>query len=66
MMNIEISRAARADIEDIIRLLSQVLEVHHSGRPDIFKTGATKYTQDELENMRKHLKEVYLWNLENF
>ena len=30
-------------------LLSQVLEVHHNARPDIFKSGAKKYTDDELE-----------------
>lgn len=32
-------------------LLGQVLEVHHKGRPDIFKTGASKYTKDELEEL---------------
>ena len=45
---IEISRATKKDIPEILRLLRQVLEVHHTGRPDIFKTGATKYTDSEL------------------
>lgn len=30
------------------RLLSQVLEVHASGRPDLFRSGTRKYTDDEL------------------
>lgn len=29
-------------------LLRQVLEVHHSGRPDLFKGGVKKYTDEEL------------------
>ena len=47
-MDIVISRATKQDADGILKLLSQVLEVHHNGRPDIFKTGATKYTKDEL------------------
>ena len=48
---IEITKATKSDIPDILRLLHQVLEVHHNGRPDIFKTGATKYTEGELEKL---------------
>ncbi len=29
-------------------LLRQVLNVHHEGRPDLFKAGAKKYTDEEL------------------
>lgn len=43
-----IRRAVREDIDGINRLLCQVLEVHHEGRPDLFKTGAKKYNDDEL------------------
>ena len=32
----------------INNLLRQVLDVHHEGRPDIFKSGAKKYTDEEL------------------
>ena len=42
-----IRRAKIEDIPSINRLLCQVLTVHHSGRPDIFKVGR-KYTDDEL------------------
>ena len=29
-------------------LLYQVCMIHHEGRPDLFKTGAKKYTRDQL------------------
>lgn len=41
-------RADNGDIDDINRLLRQVLEVHHAGRPDVFKGGVKKYTDEEL------------------
>ena len=50
-MSIEITRATQADIKGILRLLRQVLEVHHKGRPDMFKAGATKYTENELTEL---------------
>lgn len=43
-----IRRATEADLEGLNRLLRQVLEVHHEGRPDLFKSGAKKYTDEEL------------------
>lgn len=43
-----IRRATHRDIPALNRLLHQVLDVHHEGRPDLFKSGATKYTNDEL------------------
>lgn len=47
----EIRRAVIGDIEGIDRLLSEVLEVHHQGRPDLFKTGARKYTDEQLKTL---------------
>lgn len=44
----EIRRAKNTDLEGINRLLLQVLTVHHNGRPDLFKEGVKKYTDDEL------------------
>ena len=38
----------KRDLDAANRLLSQVLEVHHQGRPDLFKTGCKKYTDEEL------------------
>ena len=47
----------RAEINDIPKLndlLRQVLNVHHEGRPDIFKGNAKKYTDDELVEIIKN------------
>ncbi len=44
----EIRRAQTSDMEGINKLLLQVLMVHHTGRPDLFKGGVKKYTDDEL------------------
>ncbi|MBQ8827846.1 MAG: GNAT family N-acetyltransferase [Clostridia bacterium] len=44
----QIRRAQIKDIDGINGLLRQVLTVHHNGRPDIFKAGTQKYTNDEL------------------
>ncbi len=43
-----IRRAADRDIEKIIILLQQVLELHAAIRPDVFISGTTKYTEEEL------------------
>ena len=49
----KIRRAEENDIEKIKDLLSQVLAVHHNGRPDLFKAGCRKYTDPELLNLIK-------------
>lgn len=43
-----IRRATENDVSKINALLYQVLEVHHKGRPDIFKGNTKKYTDSEL------------------
>ena len=47
-MELNVRRAAAGDVEALSNLLEQVLEVHHAGRPDIFKGGCRKYTDEEL------------------
>ncbi len=47
----KIRRAEKEDIERIGELLGQVLDVHHKARPDLFKGGAKKYTDAELEEI---------------
>lgn len=48
---VNIRRAMDTDIPDVLRLLSQVLEVHADIRPDIFIPGTTKYSHEELVKM---------------
>ena len=44
----EIRFAAPVDIPGIIDLLKQVGQVHHLGRPDIFRAGAQKYNETQI------------------
>lgn len=46
-----IRKAESKDINRILELLSQVLEIHAALRPDIFISGTTKYSHEELEEM---------------
>lgn len=48
-----IRRANKKDIPKLIELLGQVLQIHADIRPDIFISGTTKYTNDELKEMLK-------------
>ena len=45
----KIRKAEYNDINGIMNLLKQVAQVHHNGRPDIFKENAYKYNEDELK-----------------
>ena len=40
----EIRFATAADVTGILELLRQVGQVHHAGRPDLFRAGAQKYS----------------------
>ena len=46
-----IRRASSNDTGSILDLLSQVLEVHAWIRPDIFRSGTTKYCAEDLAKM---------------
>lgn len=48
MSELSIRPAAAQDIPALDRLLYQVHRVHSSARPDLFRAGAKKYTDDEL------------------
>ncbi len=49
---IKIQRAQEKDMEGINRLLMQVLQVHHKGRPDLFLGGnRKKYTDEQLKGL---------------
>lgn len=43
-----IRKAQEKDIERINDLLYQVCMIHHRGRPDLFRAGAKKYTEEQL------------------
>ena len=49
----EIRLAQNRDIPGMIRLLQQVGEVHHKIRPDLFRCGAQKYNESDLEELLK-------------
>lgn len=44
----EIRFAEAKDVSGILDLLRQVGQVHHEGRPDIFRTGARKYGASQI------------------
>mgnify|MGYP004464737549 FL=1 len=45
----QIRRATLTDIDGINKLLYEVHKVHSDKRPDLFKVGSKKYTNEELE-----------------
>ena len=47
-MAITIRRSESGDLDKTLKLLSEVLELHAKIRPDIFISGTTKYTREEL------------------
>lgn len=56
-----IRRAIEKDIPKVMQLLNQVLELHANIRPDIFISGTTKYTTEELAGiLRDSSKPVYV------
>lgn len=57
----QIRRAEYKDLKGINNLLCQVLEVHHEIRPDIFRAGTKKYTDEELyEIIKDDLRPVFV------
>ena len=46
-----IRKAQTKDIKQILEMLSQVLEVHAKIRSDIFISGTTKYSEEDLQKM---------------
>ncbi|MDD6994888.1 MAG: GNAT family N-acetyltransferase [Candidatus Borkfalkiaceae bacterium] len=46
-----IRKAEKRDVPSLLRLLKQVLELHAKLRPDIFISGTTKYTREEVERI---------------
>ncbi len=49
----EIRLTTTKEIPGMIALLQQVGEVHHQIRPDLFRSGAQKYSEADLEELLK-------------
>lgn len=47
----KIRRAEKQDTARIVDLLEQVEWVHHTARPDLFRAGGRKYTDEELASI---------------
>ena len=43
------------DTDGILELLRQVGQVHHEGRPDIFRAGAQKYNARQVQELMKQV-----------
>ena len=48
-----IRRAELKDMDRVIELLSEVLEIHVKIRSDIFRSGTTKYSKEQFQEMIK-------------
>ena len=46
-----IRKANTNDIPVLMDLLAQVLDLHHEGRPDIFRENAVKYSSEQLQEI---------------
>ena len=47
----QIRLAQTQDIPALLKLLRQILQVHHVGRPDLFRAVGEKYRAEELEDI---------------
>lgn len=56
----EIRFAQSKDIPAILNLLRQVGEVHHQGRPDLFRNGCQKYSASQILAMLENTDEPIL------
>lgn len=62
-----VRKAEEKDIPRIAELLLQVAAVHADGRPDLFKKGARKYTDEELsEILRDESRPVFVAEKDGF
>lgn len=46
-----IRKARQPDIPVLIKLLQDILQVHHQARPDIFRSSGQKFSEDELREL---------------
>ncbi|GHU95095.1 N-acetyltransferase [Clostridia bacterium] len=53
-MGVTIRLAEERDVDRILELLSQILKLHHGGRPDFFREEGGKYDRDSVLEMAEH------------
>lgn len=58
----QIRMAQQCDIEGISNLLLQICNVHHEGRPDLFKKDGKKYSPEQLKEIINDEKRLF-WQL---
>lgn len=60
-MEISIRGAQKEDFEAVSRLLFQIAQIHHQGRPDLFKDNTGKYSEEEfLRILEDETKPVFV------
>lgn len=60
-----IRRAVAEDLPSLNTLLYQVAQVHHIGRPDIFKANSKKYTDEALlELLKDERRPIFVGEIE--
>jgi ribosomal protein S18 acetylase RimI-like enzyme len=52
-MEVTIRKAKISDNANVLRLLKQIAELHHLGRPDIFKSNTKKYSKEDFAEILK-------------
>ena len=63
----EIRKAQAKDISRLLDLLSDVLEIHAKLRPDLFVSGTTKYSKEDLQEMFKdENKPIYVATINDY
>ena len=61
----EIRLANTTDIPGMIKLLKQVGQLHHDIRPDLFRSGAQKYSEADLAELLQDVKRPVFVGIED-
>ncbi|HFI0468136.1 TPA: N-acetyltransferase family protein [Streptococcus suis] len=60
-----IRKARQSDIPVLIKLLQDILQVHHQARPDIFRSSGQKFSEDELRELLDNpAKPVFVYEVD--
>ena len=59
-MTFTVRPAAESDADGVVSLLCYIADFHHQGRPDIFRSGFSKYNTEEYLDLLKR-EDVYIF-----